>query len=147
MFSWRWILLNLLQHLRPPLLVSFVPCFLYFTMEQAQEATPFVSLLSVFFAGLMFFGSGLGKSQLCNSVSNLGLSFSVLISFFCNRSWRRWRFCNRTQMMLWMGDCIFFWVYSHVLFKVHNLASLLQLLLITLSLCVLQIESMRSCCI
>jgi hypothetical protein len=93
--------------------------------------------LLVFFSGLMFFGSGFGKSQLCNSISNLGLSFSFLISFFC----------NRTQKVLRLGDCIFFWVYSHVLFKVHNLATLLQLLLITLSLCVLQIESMRSCCI
>jgi hypothetical protein len=84
-----WIFCNISP--LPPL-VSFVPSFLYFTMEQAWEATPFVSLLSVFFAGLMFFGSGFGKSQLCNSVSNLGLSFSVLISFFCDRTWRCWRF-------------------------------------------------------
>lgn len=127
--------------------VSFVPSFLYFTMEQAWEATAFVSFLLVFFPGLMFFGSGFGKSQLCNSVSNLGLSFSFLISFFCNRTWRCWRFYNRTLKILWMGNCVFFWVYGHVLFKVHNLATLFQLLLITLSLCFLQIESMRSCCI
>ncbi len=103
--------------------------------------------LLFFFPGLMFFGSGFGKSQLCNSVSNLGLSFSFLISFFCNRTWRCWRFYNRTQKMLRMEDSIFFWFYSHVFFKVHNLGTLFQLLLITVSLCVLQIESTRSCCI
>ncbi len=137
--------MNLLQHLLP--VCHLCPPFSILQWNKHEKLLHLFLFLLVFFHGLMFFGSGFGKSQLCNSVSNLGLSFSFLISFFCNRTWRCWRFYNRTQKMLQMEDCVFFWVSSHVLFKVHNLATLFQLLLITLSLCVLQIESMRSCCI
>jgi hypothetical protein len=137
--------LNLRQHLLPGCHLS--PPFSKLQWNKHEKLLHLFLFLLVFFLGLMFFGSGFEKSQLGNSVSNLGLSFSFLISFFCNRTWRCWRICNRTQKMLQMGDYVFFWVYSHVLFKVYNLATLFQLLLINLSLCVLQIEFMRSCCI
>jgi hypothetical protein len=125
--------LNLLQYLLPLVICALLSLFYKGTHEKLLHLFLF---LLFFFPGLMFFVSGFGKSQLWDSVSNLGLSFSFLISFFCNRTWRCWKFYNRTQKMLRMGDCLFFWVYGHVRFMVHNFATLFQLLLITLSLCV-----------
>jgi len=117
--------LNLLLHLPPPPPCHLCPPFSILQWNKHDKLLH-LFLFYQFSFWVNVFGSGFGKSQLCNSVSNLGLSFSVLISFFCNRSWRCWRFATELR-----------WCYGWEI----------AFLLITLFLSVLQIESMRSCCI